>query len=276
MKIVLAGHVCIDLNSSEHASYTNWGSSLMYVAHYLRRESAAEVILIASYGSDFLPYTSEVTMLLPPSEEQTMLYKNDTTGPHRLWSCEPGGTAEPPEITAEITEQIAAADIICVGPLLPTYSAEYVKKLLAPRRAGSVAILSCQGYLREVTDDGQVRPRDFTQASDVLPLFDMAVLSEDDTPHALETAASWAAAAQSCHIIVTRGSGGASLVTATDRTDVPTHAVADTDIVDSVGCGDVFMAGAVIDYQQNKNIVDALKAGNNAAHAKLFYSISRV
>lgn len=270
MKIVLVGHVCIDKNSSENSSYTGGGSPLLYISRYLAKHFASDPELIAPYGRDFLPFAAGLQLLSPPQDGHTLVYKNITHNQHRTQQCEHIDTADPVPLTSDMKKCVAEADVICLAPLLPNYPLKYVRDLLATRKPGSVAILSPQGYLRTVDAEGNVSPRDFKEALDILPLFDVTIFSEDDQPDAIATARRWAQDLPVSQIIVTQASRGASLVTATGVTPVATDPVPEDQIVDSVGCGDTFSAAVMMSYAQERDIVTAIRAGNKAARAKLF------
>lgn len=270
MKILLIGHVCIDINNSEHASYTSGGSPLLYMGNYLKRNFKIDPLLIAPYGRDFLPYAAGLQLLTPPHRGHTLVNKNTTRNHRKTKQSEHFRDVDPVPLTAEVKKRIAEADIICLAPLLPSYSVDYVRDLMAARKPSAVTLLSPQGFLRAVDAHGRVSPRRFTEAEDIIPLFDMVVFSEDDLPNALEMAQQWAMSAPKSQIIVTQDSRGASLVTTKGLIPVATTPVPEDHIVDSIGCGDTFSAAAIYSFAQNRDVAAAIKAGNEAARAKLF------
>src|SRR4051812_6278356 len=83
MKIVLFGHVCIDHNTIEGTSYRSWGSSLLYIAEYLKREKNVEPVLIAPYGEDLRTVTSQ-RILNEPNAYNTLVYENNIENKIRL------------------------------------------------------------------------------------------------------------------------------------------------------------------------------------------------
>ena len=270
MKIVLCGHVCIDVNTSEDATYTSWGSALMYMAHYFQDQLKIDPVLIAAHGRDFEQYAKGVTFLTVSEDDHTLIYKNHTINSRRLQQCEHVADAKPVSITAAVKDSVAQADIVCVAPLLPNFSAAYVRELLSSKKSKSLAVLLPQGYLRTVDHEGYVQPREFEEASAIIALFDMVILSEDDHRNCMQLAQQWARQAPQAAIIVTQGSRGASLISADDVKPVETEPVAENRIVDSVGCGDTFSAALMYSYLQGGDIIAAIQAGNAAARAKLF------
>jgi sugar/nucleoside kinase (ribokinase family) len=269
MKVVLVGHVCIDHNISEHAAYSSWGSAVMHMAHYFRDHAGVEPVVIASRGQDFEPYAKNVTLLpAAPSSSKTLIYKNVTHDGKRTQRCENSSSAEPAPLGSNAIKAIAEADILVVAPLLPNFSVDYIQRLLGHTKASCLTALLPQGYFRAVTNQQAVAPRTFTEASKIMPLFDLAILSEDDYPDVREAAEKWASS--HTEIIITQGPHGASLVTPDGFVSVPTHPVPEDRIVDSVGCGDIFSAALILNLFKEKDLVQAIGSGNKAARAKLF------
>ncbi len=270
MKIVLVGHVCIDVNNSEHATYTSWGSALMYMAHYLHSYLNSTPALLAPYGKDFAQYLEGIVCMSPPQGTHTLVYKNQTHNKHRVQQCEHSDIAQPIPLTKNMREAIAAADIICVAPLLSNYSLGYLQDLLQTRKTASMTVLLPQGYFRSVDNKGQVTQRQFEEADTIIPLFDLVIFAETDHPQSLQLAEQWAQKAKPL-IIVSQGSSGASWVSADGTIHaIEARQVPEDQIVDSVGCGDVFSAATMHAYFQKRDIIAAVQAGNKAARNKLF------
>lgn len=267
--VVLIGHVCIDTNTTENATYTAWGSSVLYVAQYYRKQYSLESVIITEYGPDLLPYVPDVHFLpVTPNRPQTLRYENDTRHVPRIWRCHNTEYAGPPEITPAVIRAIKAADIIVVATLLPNYSAEYIAGLMQHAPPEALKLLCPQGYFRHVATDGLVRQREFTEADAVLPLFDVVVYSEEDRADALALACAWSQK-MTTQFIVTRGEKGATIVSAGETVSVPTTPLTPEQIIDSVGCGDTFAATVAYHYNQMHDIHTAVHEANRAAAAKL-------
>ncbi|HSX08410.1 MAG TPA: PfkB family carbohydrate kinase [Candidatus Saccharimonadales bacterium] len=267
--IVLVGHVCIDTNTTENATYTAWGSSVLYVAQYYRAQYGIEPAIITEYGPDLLPYVPHAHFLpAVPNRPETLRYENDTRSVPRIWRCHNTEFAGPPELTPAAIEAIKAADIIVVATLLPNYSAAYIAQLMQHARPDALKLLCPQGYFRKIAADGLVQQREFTEASTVLPLFDVVVYSEEDHARALALARTWSQK-MSTQFIVTQGEKGASIVARNVVRAIPTTPLAPEQIVDSVGCGDTFAATVAYQYFQNHDLVEAVQAAHRAAAAKL-------
>jgi sugar/nucleoside kinase (ribokinase family) len=271
MKIVLIGHVCIDSNDSEHSKYTSWGGPLMYMSNYLDKYHGVKPVLIAPYGSDFLIYTKDVSLIPGPTRPHTLVYKNISHQGVTTRQCHHADIAYPVRLSPTIKSHIATADIICVAPLLPNYPTDYVRRLLSLRKPTSLSVLHPQGYFRQTDSEGKISQRDFTDAEKIIPFFDLVIFSEDDHSDALTIAAKWGKVKAGSFPIVTQGPRGASWIDSEGRThEIWTHSVPESQIIDSVGCGDTFIASSMYDYFVNRDIESAIKAGNKAAGAKLF------
>lgn len=268
-KVVIVGHVCIDENRTEHALYTKWGSSVLYIDDVLQREYGVQPTILTEYGPDLLQYYN-TERFIPhiPSQPRSLQYKNDTSVVPRIWRCFNMEYAGEPELTKETIAALRAADIVILATLLPNYTIEYVTKLMKYVPESALKVLCPQGYLREITPDGLVVPRIFQEASALLPLFDITIYSEEDTPHALDLATTWSEHMQTA-IIVTQGDKGASIITNGTTTHVPTVPIPIEEIIDSVGCGDVFDAAVTYEYYESRNLEQAVRMAHQATAKKL-------
>jgi hypothetical protein len=268
--IVLVGHVCVDHNTTEHATYTSWGSSVLYMAKYLQATYFVVPLVISNYGSDIVPYLPVVEMLPEkPNTEQTLIYENDTRTLPRIWRAHNTEYAEAPAITPRVIEALQEADIVVVATLLPNYPPEYVQELLSHVKPSCLRVLCPQGYFRHINEDGLVVPRDFDEAPEIVPMFDLVIYSEEDNPHAFEIAKEWQQTSEGAKVIVTQGPKGASIVGQEGIQHIPTTPLTPEEIVDSVGCGDIFAATAMYAYYQSQDLEAAIRKAHKAAAAKL-------
>jgi sugar/nucleoside kinase (ribokinase family) len=269
-KIAIVGHVCIDHNRSENASYQGWGSSVLYMGQYLKRAYNLRPVAITNYGPDMLKYMPDIEVMpRRPSRSKTLVFENDTRNSRRIQHCHNINSADAPEITSEVIEIISEADIIVFAFLLANYSVDYVRELLSHAKADALKVLCPQGYFRHIDDNGLVAPRDFSEAVELLPSFDLVMYSEEDYPEAFELARQWKQMVDT-KIIVTQGDKGASIVERDQTIHVPTTPIPREKIVDSVGCGDIFAATATYTYWQNRDDLEAaIREAHKAAGAKL-------
>lgn len=241
----------------------------MYMAAYFRANTNIDPVLIAPHGSDFRKYAKGLNLLPATRGKTTLLYKNVTHGSIRTQSCGNLDAAEPVPITSQLRSRMADADIIVLAPLLPNYTVEYIKELLAVKKPGCLTVLLPQGFLRSIDASGQVSPRKFKEVDDVLPLFDLAILSDEDVHGDFCELQRWAKQSLSTNIIMTQGAQGASWVKPTGLASVGTEPIPKEHVIDSVGSGDTFSAAAVVSYFTTKDVVGAIKVGNEAAGAKI-------
>ncbi len=269
---VIVGHVCVDHNTTRNASYTAWGSPTLYIAQYLQAQHFMVPLVITNYGPDLMPYLPAVDILPnKPNQEKTLLYENDTTVMPRRRRAFNTEFAWPPELTPAAVAAIKEADILIVATQLPNYTESYLRQLMSYVKPSCFKMLSMQGYMHRVQDDGVVVPRDtIPEGGDILSLFDVAVYSEEDHPKAFEFAREWAKAAPTTRIVVTQGPNGASIIDENGTEHVPTTPIPEDEIVDSVGCGDIFNAALAHAYFKHKDLTEAVRTAHKAAAKKLF------
>jgi sugar/nucleoside kinase (ribokinase family) len=271
--IVLIGHVCIDHNKSEHASYDGWGA-ILYMSQYFQKHCDVSPIVIASYGPDMLTYLPE-TNLIPaePNQPDTLVFENDTSTGKRKQRCYNLESAAPPAITDDIIDAVRHADVIIVATFLPNYSAAYLDELLGYADPDSLKVLCPQGYFRNITPDGSVEHQEFPEADSIIPKFDLVIYSEEDCPEALSVAKGWKQSFKT-EIVVTQGAEGASIVGKDENVQIPTHPIPHEEIVDSVGCGDTFAATVTFSYYETRDLRTAILDGHAAAGKKLLAVIT--
>jgi sugar/nucleoside kinase (ribokinase family) len=79
----------------------------------------------------------------------------------------------------------------------------------------------------------------------------------------------WQKTSNMADVVLTQGARGATIITKERRLHVPTQAISEMDIVDSVGCGDTFAMAVSYSYYQNHDLYTAVKDGHHAARHKL-------
>jgi sugar/nucleoside kinase (ribokinase family) len=242
----------------------------LYMAHYLQAKHQETPTVVSTYGPDMQPYLGGINILpAKPDQSETLVYENDTRSLPRIWKAHKTEHAGEPELTSEVVEALRRADVIMVAPLLPNYPADYLRRLLREADPGALKVLCPQGYFREISQGGLIKWREFVEATEVVPFFDLVVYSEEDHPRALEVAKSWEQVAPDTHIVVTQGPNGATVVTRDKQTAVPTTPLPADKIVDSVGCGDVFAITTTYYYRLQKDLQQAVDKAHQAAAEKL-------
>lgn len=269
MNITILGHVCIDSNISEHASYTSAGSPAMYMAKVYQQFAGITTQIIAPYGPDFLQYLKKISIYpSKPPGEKTLIYRNLSQGTIRTQKALNREYAESLPITNELQALIAASDVLFFAPLTPDYSIQYVHYLMNSAKKETVKILLPQGYYRSFDSENNVHQREFKEATALLPLFDFVIVSEQDHFAINDFAKDWA---QYIQVIVTKGDKGVDYYHGKDKLSIPTKPVLPENIIDSVGSGDIFSASFGYKYFETKDVKKSLEFANTIARQCLFY-----
>ncbi|MDP9282502.1 MAG: PfkB family carbohydrate kinase [Chloroflexota bacterium] len=102
-------------------------------------------------------------------------------------------------------------------------------------------VLVAQGYLREWSADGAIRPRPWEDAEEIVQLVSAVVLSEDDVAGDLSAPRRWARNGRVC---VTLAERGVLVLDRGSETTIPGYPA--ERVVDPTGAGDAFAAGLAI------------------------------
>ena len=276
MHIVVLGHVCIDKNTSENSSYTAPGSPAMFLSKIFKQLPDCTISTITPYGEDFLSYASKVSLYpKQATTKHTLVYENITKNKHRTQKAYFFAEAQPVLLEAEERKILAKADVLYIAPILPNFSTAYVSSVVQTIPKTCLKILSPQGYFRTFDDQNNVLVREFSEASEVLSLIDVVIVSEQDHPDMKRVAKEWAERYKIV-VIVTTGEKGAEIFTSQAMTPVSTDPVSEKNIVDSVGSGDIFSAGFGYLFQKTKDIISSVTFANKLARECLFYTSEKI
>jgi len=261
-EILVIGHVCIDENRMEHDSYRGPGGPAMFMAKIFRQIPDCHLTIIAPYGADFIPYTREISFYPPkPNVSNTMRYTNTIVEGKRTQTCANWEDAKPIPMDKTFIQSIKAADTICFAPLAPTIEQDYVREILTFRKSDSTTVLLPQGYFRAFSSDGTVRVGEFTEASGVLPLIDIVIVSDEDHPDMLNLGQVWSIRYKN-NVVVTQSERGAADILNGIIKEVPTTPVPSNQIISSVGAGDAFAAGFIYQFHLSHDIEKSVIEGN--------------
>ncbi len=262
--------MCIDHNTVGHETYTSWGSPAFYMTKYFQEAFGASPTIIAKYGADFVEYTNGISLYpSEPGPEPTLVYENIIKDGKRTQYCRNHKTATPAPITPFIKALAEAADMLFLAPLTPAYQRPYIAELMAHTSDKCLKVLLPQGYLRHIREDGLVQPRCFEEAHGIMPFFDLVILSDEDYPHAESQARIWKKANPLTEIIVTQNALGASIIQKDKTIHIPTTPIPNEQILNSVGCGDVFSASTAYHLFVTNDLALAVQRGHRAASQKL-------
>lgn len=268
MKTILFGHVCIDRNTIEGNHYKGWGSSLLYIAKYLQKEVSIEPGLIAPYGTD-LRTVSDQPILNEPNVDNTLVYENIVENGERRQKVQFADTIPQVHLDTDTVEKLASAELFIFAPLLPDFDSEYLRKVMSVLPDTTLKVILPQGYFRQVQADRSIAQRDFIEAKEVLPLFDMMILSNEDIDTPSTFISTWHSYNQDLTVIVTQNKDGATAYTAHSSLHIPTTPISGKDIVNPIGTGDVFSVACAYHYAGTQNLEQAIKAGHEAAARSL-------
>lgn len=269
MNITILGHVCIDNNISEGASYTAAGSPAMYIARIYNKLPQTKTQIIAPFGNDFLPHMNSVTIYPNTAQrDKTLLYENSSQGNLRTQKALNREYALPLPIDEGIISLMKSSDLIYFAPLIPSYGVEYVQTCLSYAPKSALKILLPQGYYRDFTNENEVIQRTFLEADELLSLFDFVIVSEQDHQDMLAITHRWA---KNIKVIMTMGDKGAMYLDSSHSYISSTRAVPVKDIIDSVGSGDIFSASFGYKYRLTRDIHQSLEFANNIARQCLYF-----
>jgi hypothetical protein len=247
-KIFLAGELCIDNNTIEGNEMTGWGSSIMYIAHYLYHAYGLVSNAFSPYGNDFIDYFDDsVKILNPATSPKTLQYRNIVEGGKRTQFCELPITYDLPSINNKIISSLKECGLIIVSPMTPQYNAEYVSALMRHTNSSTLNVLLPQGYMRNINTNSTITPRAFTEIDSLAQWFNLIILSEEDTDDAIPKASKWTSNNKHLEVIVTQADKGATLVNSNGIQHIPTIPIPVTGIVNPVGGGDTFSASVAIE-----------------------------
>ncbi len=275
MYIEILGHVCVDHNNSENTSYISAGSPAVFMNKVFTQLPDCDPGIIASYGEDYLKYLKGVKIFpSKPNIENSLIYKNtskDGTRSQKALNRE----VDFPINVAGLDEIIRKADILLFAPILPNFKPPYYSTVSGMAKDESLKVLLPQGYFRSFDQEDNVVYRDFLESEQILPYVDVIILSEQDHPDMLSIANSWSVE-NDLISVVTLGQKGAVALSSGREIFLPSSPVAEKDIVDSIGSGDIFSAGFAYRYKQTRDIYEAGKFANEIARQALFYSSDKI
>lgn len=265
------GTVCIDKNTSENAQYVSAGSPAMFMSKIFKQFGDCDVSIVASYGPDFVQYLSGFNIFpSQPNTKKTLVYENVSKAGFRTQKSYNRENAFAVELDSLIIESLHQADIVFFAPQQPIYSKAYIESVTANLKTNTLKVLLPQGFYRNFDSENNVLVRDFIEAKKILPLMDVVIVSEQDSPTMLVQAKEWALN-MNVIPVVTLGEKGAVAFKGGGEIQLPAIPVPENEIIDSVGSGDIFSASFAYKYKQTGNLEEAGKFANAVARQCLFY-----
>jgi sugar/nucleoside kinase (ribokinase family) len=121
-------------------------------------------------------------------------------------------------------------------------------------------VLVAQGYLREWSADGTIRPREWEDADQIVPRVSGVVLSEDDVAGDLSAPRRWARVGR---VYVTLAERGVLVLDRGSETTIPGYRV--ERVVDPTGAGDAFAAGLALALAEGQSADESARFANAVA-----------
>lgn len=156
---------------------------------------------------------------------------------------------------ADVPAEWRAARAVVLGSV-----AHELDRSLFGTTSPSATVLVAQGYLREWSANGAIRPRDWEDADEIVPLVSAVVLSEDDVAGDLGAPRRWA---RNGRVYVTLAERGVLALDRNSETTIPGYR-ADR-VVDPTGAGDAFAAGLALALADRRPPDDCARYANAVA-----------
>lgn len=156
---------------------------------------------------------------------------------------------------ADVPPSLRDADAVVLGSV-----AHEIDRSLLGAFGGAATVVTAQGYLREWDAQGEIHPRRWDDAAEVIARASAVVLSEEDVAGDLAEPRRWAGHTP---VIVTLAERGA-LVLADGREDRVPGCIANS-VVDPTGAGDAFAAGLAIALSEGAELIAATRFANAVA-----------
>lgn len=277
MKISIVGHVCIDNNHSEKASYIAAGGPAVFMNKIYRFFEDVTMTVISPYGHDFQPYSADL-VLLPdsPITDKTLSYENHLQDGVRSQKALNREQAFKLSFTQDIKDILKESEIVIIAPLLPTISAATIEKIKKASNKEALLVLLPQGFYRAFSAENEVIERQFEEWQSVLPYVDLVIVSQEDNKQIEQDISQWTAAYPDLIVAMTMAEKGVRLFYQQQVKDVSNTPVAKKEIVDSVGSGDIFAAAFSYQYRLTTDLVSAAKFANQVARQSLFFKADEI
>jgi len=246
---LVIGHVTKDLQED---GYTVGGTVTFasLTARNLRQRTA--VVTSASPDLCFNPLYRDIEVLcLPSSATSTFqnLYSTNGTRTQFLRAVAEKITAE------DIPPAWREAKIVLLGPLTNEMEGSIAK--IFPR---SLIGVTPQGWMRHWDGEGQVFPKHWEDAAEVLNYAKVVVFSENDVGKDEKVIQTYARVADI--LVVTKGAQGATVY---HRGEVRHFPAFETIEIDPTGAGDVFAAAYLIELERSGDLYAAAHFANCVA-----------
>jgi sugar/nucleoside kinase (ribokinase family) len=156
---------------------------------------------------------------------------------------------------SDVPDEVRQARAVVLGSV-----AHELDRSLFGTTSATSTVLVAQGYLREWSADGAIRPREWEDADEIVPRVAAVVLSEDDVAGDLSAPRRWA---RNGRVYVTLAERGVLVLDRGSETTIPGYPV--ERVVDPTGAGDAFAAGLAIALADGRPPEDCARFANAVA-----------
>ena len=245
LRYLTVGHICKDLTPDGWA----FGGTVSYSAR-AAQALGCEVNIVTSTEAelDLTPAVRDARVVRSISDHTTT-FENIYT---------PGGRIQRLHAVADRLKardfklSVRPIDILHLAPI-----AQEVDRDWLDTYDGALIGVSPQGWLRQWDSSGHVSSSEWSDAAEILARADAVVISIEDVNGDQAVVDRWAA--QTRHLIVTRGYQGCTLYLAGQPIDLPAPVECE---VDPTGAGDIFAAAFFIRLRQIADPIVAARFAN--------------
>ncbi|MFW9834608.1 MAG: carbohydrate kinase family protein [Candidatus Thorarchaeota archaeon] len=262
MEIVVVGHLSRDLIITPESRQELLGGGTAY-AMLAPKIGAFGAGIISKVGSDF-EESYKITLMTSGLNLLGLHYEGDTTTRFVNEYDEEGVRSQrvehlAPQITpADFSDDHCQAGIIHFSPL----SCNEIDSdcYIIAREDGALVSLDAQGYLRCITDDCRVTPREWPESDKILSLVDIVKLHDSELRIINSDESELSAVSHILDlgpriVMVTRDHRGSTIYTRNTQVDIPL--VLANAQVDTTGCGDTYTVGFLLEYMRTANVARA-------------------
>jgi 1D-myo-inositol 3-kinase len=242
--VVIAGHYCHDVLVSGAGERRELGGSAAYASAILSA-AGVDFAVVANVGDDFL-YAQRVPAPRVVPGARTTSFMDDYRGKERVQTLQ----AVAPPLLAEDFR-----DLCALGLAVPIAGEIRAETLLRMRDLSRLLLADAQGFVRTVDSSGRV-----VEASPAAAL--LAALERVDYLKVGRSEAEvldLAGLRRSCTVLLTDGSRGCTILSATQEHQVPGFPARE---IDPTGAGDCFLAGFAVGLLRGWTPVRAARLGN--------------
>jgi len=254
VKAIIFGNLTIDENIILGKKFSSPGGSAYFCAKTLENLGIIPTI-VARYGKDFPKKYLAKSIFYPlkASDDKTLFFRNlYTKNGNRYQWIKNQQYAEPIPMEEIPQDIIQNKEIIIVAPLINNITSKQINRICC-YYSDRIKILLPQGLYRKVTKGGSILHQNWSQAEEIIPLFDIIIFSNKDYYKANKLAKNWSR--KGAVVIVTKSGQGCNVYQRGQIFLIKARQV--IKIVNLSGAGDIFAAAFAYDYYKSRKAIDS-------------------